>query len=79
MASHRQSDPVPAPAPAPLANRPGVRWVIRTAKSLLWVMAFAEGNPAAKEGEKRPEVDTPMKLVKAPEEGVGRVDWSEGW
>lgn len=76
MAANRQ----PAPAPQPLVNRPGVRWVVRTARSLLWVMAFAEDKPAAANESKTPEHDDSVKLVRAPvAEDARRVDWSEGY
>lgn len=76
MAADRQ----PAPAPQPLVNRPGVRWVVRTARSLLWVMAFAEDNPATVSEAKKPEQDDSVKLVRAPGvEDTRRVDWSEGY
>lgn len=76
MAANRQ----PSPAPQPLVNRPGVRWVVRTARSLLWAMAFAEDKPAAANEEKAPKRDDSVKLVRAPGgEDARRVDWSEGY
>lgn len=42
--------PAPSPQPfAPPADRPVLRWVARAAKSLLWVMMFAEGPPPAEQ------------------------------
>jgi hypothetical protein len=39
--------PLPTPAPAPdKPDRPVVRWIVRAAKSLLWVAAFADPPPA---------------------------------
>lgn len=73
--------PQPAPIPTPLVNRPVVRWVARTAKSLLWVMAFAEDRPAVVENKRQSAVDTTATLAKANGESdpPRRIDWSEGW
>jgi len=90
MALSPQPQPFPfaPPAPSPIApavNRPVVRWVARTAKSLLWVMAFAEEKPKIVEEKKHGAVDTSAKLaglktdadVAAGEKQ--KIDWSEGW
>ena len=37
----------PARRPTPADERPVIAWVVRTAKSLLWIAAFAEKPPAA--------------------------------
>lgn len=65
----------PQPQPSPLANRPGVRWVIRAAKALLWGLAFAEERPAVAVQQEA------VRLVKSPDrQGEDRrIDWSEGW
>lgn len=67
----------PEPVPEPLTNRPVVRWVARAAKAMLWVLVFAEEKPPLE--EKPTGVDEPVRLVKSPEDGSRRVDWSEGW
>lgn len=39
--------------PAPTPDRPVLRWIVRAAKQLLWVAAFAEPPPAHPEPEQR--------------------------
>jgi hypothetical protein len=36
----------PEPEPKPLDDRPVVRWIVRTAKQLLWIAVFVEPAPA---------------------------------
>jgi hypothetical protein len=90
MALSPRPSPFPfAPSPpspiAPLVNRPVVRWIARTAKSLLWVMAFAEERPRVVEAKRDEAVDTTAKLAGVkPDADVAagraqRIDWSEGW
>ncbi|CAB4169126.1 hypothetical protein UFOVP898_20 [uncultured Caudovirales phage] len=66
------STPLP---PGPLVNRPVLRWITRTAKSLLWVMAFAESKPKEREG-----YEESIRLVDANSGDEGRkINWSEGY
>ena len=79
MSASREPTP-----PGPFANRPGLRWIARTAKSLLWVMAFAEPKPEipqrSEAEQKREDAEEAMRLVNAPPGDVSRkVDWSEGY
>jgi hypothetical protein len=61
----------PAPRPwAPQQERPVVAWVIRTAKSLLWLAAFAERPPAA------PDQTVQQRIG---DDGFPLVDHSRGW
>ncbi len=58
---------------APLADRPVLRWIVKTAKTLLWVAVFVE--PAPPEPEAR-------HLAKAPaigDDGYTVVDHGKGW
>jgi hypothetical protein len=64
----------PAPTPDPLHERPALRWVIRTAKVLLWGLAFAEPQPAPH----AERLDGEARLARSPDQ-KGRIDWSEGW
>lgn len=57
----------------PLADRPVLRWIAKTAKTLLWVAVFVE--PAPPEPQAR-------QLVKAPtigEDGYAVIDHGQGW
>jgi hypothetical protein len=82
LSAARQPQPFPfaPPAPAPIVDRPLVRFVARAAKSLLWIMAFAEEKPVIKQQR---AVDTEGTLAKShPDEAQGadkKIDWSEGW
>ena len=74
MAGSRERQP-----PGPLVNRPGLRWIARTAKSLLWVMAFAEPKPDMLPRSEA-EVEESMRLVNALPGGDDRkINWSEGY
>ena len=66
------SSSTPAPRPwAPQKERPVITWVIRTAKSLLWLAAFAERPPAA------PEQAAVQQRIG--DDGFPLVDHSRGW
>lgn len=57
----------------PLADRPVLRWIVKTAKTLLWVAVFVEPPP--------PEAEA-RHLVKAPaigDDGYTVVDHGKGW
>lgn len=73
--------PFSPPAPSPLVKRPAVRWVVRAAKSLLWVMAFAEEKPTLTVETRQQAVDTEATLAKSGDEPLParKIDWSEGW
>lgn len=60
-------------SPQPAPDRPVVRWVVRTAKQLLWLAAFAAPPPVTSEPEQR--------LVQAPaigEDGYPVIDHGRG-
>jgi len=57
----------------PLADRPVLRWVVKTAKTLLWVAVFVEPAP--------PEEPEHARTVKAQvgDDGFVRLDHGRGW
>lgn len=60
-------------SPQPAPDRPVVRWVVRTAKQLLWIAAFADPPPAPVVHEQR--------LVRAPaigDDGYPVIDHGRG-
>ncbi len=81
FSSQPQPFPFSPPAPSPLVKRPAVRWVVHAAKSLLWVMAFAEEKPRIVQGTRQTVVDTTATLVKSGDvpSPARKIDWSEGW
>jgi hypothetical protein len=61
------------PATPPAPDRPAVRWIVRAAKNLLWIAAFADPPPAEAQGDRR--------LVQAPlvgDDGYRIVDHGRG-
>jgi hypothetical protein len=59
--------------PQPLEDRPVLRWIVKTAKTLLWVAVFVEPAP--------PEPDA-RHIVKAPaigDDGYAVIDHGKGW
>lgn len=59
--------------PQPAQDRPVVRWVVRTAKQLLWLAAFADPPPVPAEPHQR--------LVQSPaigEDGYPVIDHGRG-
>jgi len=68
----------PAPTPDPLHERPALRWVIRTAKVLLWGLAFAEPQPEPEPEPPAERLDEEARLARSQYQGA-RIDWSEGW
>lgn len=62
----------PARRPTPAEERPVIAWVVRTAKSLLWIAAFAEKPPAAPQEPVHVQHDTGV-------DGFPLVDHGRGW
>lgn len=60
----------PAAKPQPLEDRPVLRWIAKTAKTLLWVAVFVEPAPPEQPPEIRAHVG---------EDGYVVVDHGRGW
>lgn len=63
----------PEPEPKPLDDRPVIRWIVRTAKQLLWIAVFVEPAP--------PDVTT-RQMVKTKSigtDGYAVIDHGDGW
>ena len=56
--------------PNPLEDRPVLRWIAKTAKTLLWVAVFVEPAPP----EQNPEIRAHVG-----EDGYVKVDHGRGW
>lgn len=55
--------------PEPLENRPILRWIAKTARTLLWVSLFVEPPPA-------PE---PPQHLAHKDDGTQRINHRQGW
>jgi len=60
----------PARKPQPLEDRPVLRWIIKAAKTALWVAVFLEDPP--------PEQNAELRAVVG-EDGYVVVDHGRGW
>ena len=63
----------PSQPVGPLADRPVLRWIAKSAKNLLWISVFVE--PAPPEPQSR-------QMVKAPaigDDGYAVIDHGKGW
>lgn len=59
----------PHDKPEPLANRPVLRWIAKTAKTLLWVSLFVEPPPAPEPPQHLAHID----------DGTQRINHRQGW
>lgn len=63
----------PEPEPKPLDDRPVIKWIVRTAKQLLWIAVFVEPAP--------PDV-TARQVVKTKSigtDGYAVINHGDGW
>lgn len=61
----------PDQEPKPLDDRPVVRWIVRTAKQLLWVAVFVEPAPAIERHV--------VKTKSVGPDGYAVIDHGDGW
>lgn len=64
------------PTPRPLDDRPILRWVAKTARTLLWLSLVAEGPP---ECEPCPPTDQRLVHSTIGDDGYPQLNHAEGW